>query len=534
MWTALLEWIASLGVPDTFALPVSVAVVLVAGLVCALLLLGGMIAGVTLYMVCGKPTLPGPPFGTMGQRFKQRREKVFVEVLQEVGALSTIFEGWLVTADPALVKDLLNSKVHTEHRSRLYKWSKWLLPGLHGVLNMDGEEWLRHTRALLQVFHSSHISQQSHIVAAAVTRHTQAWLRGVTATRGVLPHVDSRVAPAPPAATGGPCLLTAIRGIGMDAILSIGFGLQPGTDLADALAKDMSLYPELVGNFSQLSLARVLDFLELQRCTARIQSLTAKALGQLPTADEADREPFKYNFLSQMAGAKFSLLETAREVNHIHGAHKAASFVVTCALHTLTRHPQWIQRLRGEWMQVLGGGSPDPAQQRHPTFADTERMPLSMAVIAECLRLHVVSLGVVRQTGAPLTVQGKTMPAGTEVVILLQALHTHPQFWGEDAEHFDPNRFLQDGKCDVGPFERKFTYIPFLRGRRMCAGKALAELELLVVLHGVLSTVDMKVGGGEHLLLKDDMYAALDETLPFTVTPLTTLDAPCASGPATP
>jgi len=387
---------------------------------------------------------------------------------------------------------------------------------MDGVLNMHGQDWMRHTRALREVFHASHIAKQQHIVVAAAAKHVYAWLKGAAAAGGVL-------AANAGATPGGPDLLSAVRGIGMDCILQVGFGVDPSSDIGQALAADLSLYPELVGNFSSAGSA-VTSFLKLHACGARIEQHTAAALEAMQQLKKIsphipEHDPRVYNFLSQMHAAGFPLRETAREVNHIHGAHKAAAFAITCALHTLTRNPKWIEKLRGEWRSVLGGGSTDPAKQRPPRQEDAPKLPLTMCVIAECLRKHVVSLGVVRQTGKPLDVCGKVMPAGTEVVVLLHALHHHPGIWDEP-QAFKPERFLTKGKCETAHLERQHKYIPFLRGSRMCAGHKLAELEILVVLHAVLSRVNITVSGGDRLKLKDDMYSALDETLQFSVAPL--------------
>lgn len=46
---------------------------------------------------------------------------MFVDVLQECGSLSADFEGFFVTADPTVVKQLMNSKEHTATRSKLYQ-----------------------------------------------------------------------------------------------------------------------------------------------------------------------------------------------------------------------------------------------------------------------------------------------------------------------------------------------------------------------------------------------------------------------------
>jgi hypothetical protein len=101
-----------------------------------------LLAAVLAYLKLGKPSLPGPALFSTGKRFKQQREKVraskvymiysqlstflqmFVEVLQECDSLSADFEGWLVTADPMVIKQLMNRKEHTAKRSRLYQVSK--------------------------------------------------------------------------------------------------------------------------------------------------------------------------------------------------------------------------------------------------------------------------------------------------------------------------------------------------------------------------------------------------------------------------
>lgn len=46
------------------------------------------------------------------------------------------------------------------------------------------------------------------------------------------------------------------------------------------------------------------------------------------------------------------------------------------------------------------------------------------------------------RTGEPLVDEatGTTIPTGTDVQILLHALHTHPGYWGDDAADWNPDR----------------------------------------------------------------------------------------------
>lgn len=184
--------------------------------------------------------------------------------------------------------------------------------------------------------------------------------------------------------------------------------------------------------------------------------------------------------VTRMLAAGFSISEIAGEVNHIHGAHKAAAYVLTHVLHDLcqpaatqrsTAAPEpaarsdagaspdsdaipacassrdagesisaqsgrwWAAAARAEALAVLGPSNPATRKDI------THRMPILKAIVLEALRRHVVSLGVVRRTGAPLRIDDTLIPSGTEIVILLQALHHSPRFWRRPME-FRPERWM--------------------------------------------------------------------------------------------
>lgn len=58
------------------------------------------------------------------------------------------------------------------------------------------------------------------------------------------------------------------------------------------------------------------------------------------------------------------------------------------------------------------------------------------------------------------------MPAGTEVYILIIALHTNENIY-KNPHKFDPNRFTSEEQSKRGPYD----YIPFSAGSRNCIGK---------------------------------------------------------------
>eukprot|EP01138_Halocafeteria_seosinensis_P008354 gb/GECG01008537.1/.p1 GENE.gb/GECG01008537.1/~~gb/GECG01008537.1/.p1 ORF type:complete len:517 (+),score=45.17 gb/GECG01008537.1/:1-1551(+) len=491
-------------------------------------LLGSVIlAGILWWR--SRPHLKGPSFGTMGKRFEQEREKMFVRVLEETGDLSIELGTFIVTADPQVIKTLFNSKEHVKTRSRLYKFSRYVFYGMDGILNLDGDEHARHERTLKSIFHGSHVDKHEKMVETVVGKHLASWKRGETAELGVLPSrrhdygssfynqepfpsgksFGSTSTIPEESSTGGPDLLSAVRGIALDVILLYGYNVNPSSETGVALASELSLYPQLVGVFSNTGALMAWNFRKLVQCTNRIRHIVKEIRDERPAKNDSqgstisDGENFgsSPNFIDNMIRDGYELKEMAAEVNHIHGAHKAVAFVLTCMLWRLSKHPEWVQKLREEWRNHLKAGE-------LPRQTDLEKFPVTRAVIHECLRMHVVSLGVVRRTGEPLEIGGKVIPAGTEIVVLLHALHHHPKFW-ENPLTFDPSRFLE-GK------PAPYTFLPFLTGKRMCAGKHLAELQLAVVLYTLLRDHDIRTGVDE-LVLKADMYSALDVTIPFTM-----------------
>ena len=92
-------------------------------------------------------------------------------------------------------------------------------------------------------------------------------------------------------------------------------------------------------------------------------------------------------------------------------------------------------------------------------------------------------------TGAEIDEGGERIPANTQVMILLQALHHHPDFWEAPAE-FRPARWLESPMPRV-----PFSYVPFLDGSRKCIGRHMAEMQLLVMLSALVRRFDVQVFG---------------------------------------
>jgi len=80
-----------------------------------------------------------------------------------------------------------------------------------------------------------------------------------------------------------------------------------------------------------------------------------------------------------------------------------------------------------------------------------------------------------------VVVDGFRVPAGTNFVIGICAIHHDPAWW-EDPETFDPDRFTPERS--VG--RERWQFVPFGGGPRACVGQHFAMLDATLALAGIV------------------------------------------------
>ena len=119
---------------------------------------------------------------------------------------------------------------------------------------------------------------------------------------------------------------------------------------------------------------------------------------------------------------------------------------------------------------VLGGRAPSPD--------DLPRLAWTRAVMAESMRLRPPAWTLERSVQEDFEVGGYRIRKGAIVLLPQFFVHRDPRWWGDDAEHFDPGRWLTEGQAA----RPKFAYFPFGAGTRICVAEHFAWMEGTLVL----------------------------------------------------
>lgn len=141
------------------------------------------------------------------------------------------------------------------------------------------------------------------------------------------------------------------------------------------------------------------------------------------------------------------------------------------------KHAPVYRRLQAE-IDEFFGACPDPKML---TYNQVRQLPFLNAVISEATRLHPsIIYQLLRRTPVELSVNGYKIPRDTPVGISPRAQNRDRAIWGDDADNFRPDRWLES--------EEKTRYFETVtmtfggNGPRMCIGRNIALVCCTIVL----------------------------------------------------
>ena len=382
----------------------------------------------------------------------------FLDVLVASGASTVPLrmgpERVLLVDDAAQVWDLLTKHARRTGKGRGLVRARLLLG--EGLLTSEGEEHLRHRRALQPAFHSQRIADYLAHFAGAARRTAGRWSDG-----------------------GDIDLVAEMSGMTLDGAGTALFG----SDLREPAPQITRALTTLLAGF-RLAMAPGGAALLRSPLPVAIRVRSAKAELENIVNDlirgrwsgGAPPGPVLDLLASQ---PELSEREVRDEVmTLLMAGHETTAMALTWALAAIDQVPAVRADLEAEWD---ANPEPPPAAE----LADT--LPLTMAVLAETLRLWPPSWMFSRRLIAPLVLGNHTVEVGTLCLISPALLHRDPRWWAEP-ELLRPDRWLRclPGEADrfdpKAPGQPRGAYLPFGAGPRMCIGEQFAWSEAATVL----------------------------------------------------
>ena len=163
----------------------------------------------------------------------------------------------------------------------------------------------------------------------------------------------------------------------------------------------------------------------------------------------------------------------ANLLTFITAGHETAAVALTWALWLLAKDQVTQQRVFDEVKSVAADQPIDAAS--------VEGLAFCRQVIQEAMRLFPPAPGIARISKAAVKIGNMQFSAGTRIHIPVFALHRNAGLW-DNPDAFDPDRFAPE----LVKARRRFAFLPFGGGPRVCIGGGFAMLEAAAILATII------------------------------------------------
>ncbi|KAF5654617.1 cytochrome P450 monooxygenase [Fusarium sp. NRRL 25303] len=162
----------------------------------------------------------------------------------------------------------------------------------------------------------------------------------------------------------------------------------------------------------------------------------------------------------------------------IAAGHETTASALLWTAYALSKDQKAQQRLRTEIINLSANDV---------TAKSIDELPYLDNVIREALRVYSPTLIIPWEALDDTDIAGVRIPKGTTIQLVPAMTQLNPEIWGPDVENFNPDRWDHLSGDSLSPYAME----TFSNGPRMCPGKALALLNMKVLLVGLIK--DFKI-----------------------------------------
>ncbi|KAI3996113.1 hypothetical protein MKX01_018182 [Papaver californicum] len=383
-------------------------------------------------------------------------------------------EPFVYVSDPQFIKQMSSGVMGKSWgKPRVFKDDRKPMFGNHGLLMVEGQDWVHHRYIITPAFSPSNLKAMANVMVDSATTMLDHW-SNILDSNNNKHEIDVE---------------KDITKTTAEIIAKTSFGNnivndENGRNVFEKLrAMQLALFnsTRLVGvPFSkfiyqkQTREARKLGQ-EIDEILVSIIRSRKESIGNNNNNDHGQ------DFLGIMLqddskSKKLSVEELVDECKTLFfSGHETTALALTWTLFLLALHPKWQYHLREEIKQVTGEG-----QLLLDDLTNISKLKKMGWVMNEVLRLYSAAPNVQRQAREDIQVGDLIIPNGTNIWVDLVGMNHDPDLWGNVVNEFKPERFKDDtlhGGCN-----HKMGYLPFGFGGRMCIGRNLTIMEYKIVL----------------------------------------------------
>ena len=362
-----------------------------------------------------------------------------------------------------------------EHHDSFERKSPQMRHGLapllgDGLFISDGDTWRRRRRIVTPIVHVSHLPLFAPLMVQAACETAERWAR--------LPQ-DMPIN-----------ALTEMATLTAEIICRTVFGRQLGAEHAAEIVTAFSEYQRLIGQLDLGYFFGLPDWIPrfhspaIHRSAKRIHKVLEQVIGdcrQRLSGGEASMIRLLLEARDPESGEPLDDVALRNEAAVIFMAgHETTANSLAWAWYLLSQAPEVEERLHAELAKVLSG--------RLPTLDDVPELPYIRAIFEETVRLYPPVPLLARQALRDETIRGRSVPAGSLVIVVPWLLHRHRRYWGKP-DCFIPERFLPEN----AQFRVRHAYIPFSVGPRICPGAAFGLTEAVLCIATLAQRVRLRL-----------------------------------------